>query len=119
MTSHRLTLGRQGEELATAFLLTLGYQIIQRNFATRVGEIDIVAADGDTLVFVEVRTRSRDDGISPLDSVTNEKRKQVRRVVSSFLAGAHYSHEQDLRIDVIGVIFSNDGATIEHLKDAF
>ena len=118
MKDGRKRLGHLTEALAAAFLRALGMDIRARNVRLRSGEIDIVARAGKTLVFVEVRSRSTDDGISPLDSIGNRKRKQLRRVVSDYLNQFGVGPERDIRIDVVGVTLQPGSAHIEHFRDA-
>jgi putative endonuclease len=110
--------GRQGEELAAAYLRALGMTILHRNFRTRVGEIDIIARFSGILVFAEVRTRSQTDEIGPLASVGARKRRKLRKNVSAFLNTVGLDGDTDLRIDVIGVTFEPTGVRIEHVVDA-
>jgi putative endonuclease len=77
----RRQLGRLGEDLAAQHLERLGYRVVVRNHRTRHGELDIVAADGATLVFVEVKTRRAGPG-APFDALHGRKRGQVRRMAS-------------------------------------
>jgi putative endonuclease len=120
MATHRIALGRRGEELAAAYLLGLGLRIRQRNVRTSAGEIDLVATTGDgQMVFVEVRTRTRGDGPNPLDAVDARKQKQVRRTVQSYLDAIGYGGEHPVRIDVIGVTLGESAAFLRHIPDAF
>jgi putative endonuclease len=113
-------LGRLGERLAAEHLERLGFTIVTRNHRTRFGEIDLVACDGTTLVFCEVKTR-RGRG-EPWDALHPAKRAQVRR-----MARAYLSDEPDrprvarLRFDAIGVAIDAQGrlARLEHLENAF
>jgi putative endonuclease len=119
----RRAVGQQGEELAAEHLERLGYEILQRNFRTRWGELDIVARDGSTLVFCEVKAR-RDlgDDRSPFESVHPAKRAQVRRMARGWLAQAgHRPFLPQIRFDAIGVRFDGSGrlTSLEHLEGAF
>jgi putative endonuclease len=110
-------LGKKGEELATEFLLKLGYQIIATNWHERKFEMDIIAQDQNQLVFVEVKTRSTSYFGNPAEAVTPAKQKHL-------VDGANYyieKHEIDLecRFDVIAIIKNNNEQKIEHFKDAF
>ena len=80
-----MKLGQKGEELAVAFLKQRGYSIIQRNFKTSLGEIDIIAKDKETLVFVEVKTRESLEYGQPFESVTMAKRRKIANVATLFL----------------------------------
>jgi putative endonuclease len=118
---HRGHLGRRGEDLAVAHLERLGYSVVARNHRTRYGEIDVIACDGRTLVFAEVKTR-RGPSRSPLESVGDEKQVQVRRMARAWLAEAgERPHRRELRFDAIGVTLSAGGRllALEHVEGAF
>jgi len=104
--------------VADAFVRTLGYHVVTRNFRCRAGEIDLVALDGDTVVFVEVRSRTGTRLGTPLESVDGRKQSRVARVARYFLA-AHGWHERAARFDVVGVRFDQDPPTVEHVRAAF
>ncbi len=76
MTKQRLKLGREGEEEAVKFIKKQGYRILQTNFKTRSGEIDIIAEDKKTVAFIEVKTRSSEEYGSPLSAVNHHKQKK-------------------------------------------
>ena len=117
----RHQLGRQGEELAAQHLERLGFTIVERNFRTRHGELDLVAFDGTVLVFAEVKTRRRGGG-SPWDGLHLRKRAQVRRIASAYLNSApDRPRGKTLRFDAIGVVLEPSGALnrLEHLEGAF
>jgi putative endonuclease len=120
-TDPRQQLGRLGEQLATEHLERLGYGIVARNHRTRFGEIDIIATDGDALVFVEVKTR-RGRG-QPWDALHDAKRAQVRRMARAYLTDAAETRPRVrlLRFDAIGVVVDGQGrlTRLEHLEDAF
>ncbi|HEU4976851.1 MAG TPA: YraN family protein [Baekduia sp.] len=113
-------LGRLGECLAAEHLERRGYAIVARNHRTRFGEIDLVACDGRTLVFCEVKTR-RGHG-DPWDALHPAKRAQVRRMARAYLAEtADRPRVPDLRFDAIGIAIDARGrlTRLEHLEDAF
>jgi putative endonuclease len=115
---HRL--GRLGEDLAAAHLERLGYTVLARNHRTRHGELDVVAVDGDALVFVEVKTR-RGTG-SPWDALHDLKRHQVRDMARAYLAEVRRRpRTRTVRFDAIGVTVDRHGrlATLDHLQGAF
>ena len=117
----RRQLGASGEQLAAEHLQRLGFAIVERNFATRWGELDIIACDGRTLLFCEVKSR-REGGAHALEAVHQRKRQQVRRMASRWLVEREdRPHVRDLRFDAIGVTFDRDGRLIalEHLEGAF
>ena len=115
---HRL--GALGERLAVAHLERLGYEIVARNHRTRHGEIDIVACDDETLVFVEVKAR-RGAG-RPWDNLHERKQSQVRRMAAAYLAEVHdRPRARNLRFDAIGVTVDPSGrlVALDHLEGAF
>ena len=111
-------LGRRGEAVAEDFLRDRRYTIVARNFRCRAGEIDLVALDGTTLVFVEVRSRRGTMMGTPLESVDGRKQVQVARVARQFLAMRGWS-ERCARFDVIGVRFDHEPPAVEHVRGAF
>jgi putative endonuclease len=115
-----LRLGALGENLACRFLRKNGYKILYRNFRGRTGgEIDIVCRDRDTLVFVEVKTRTREDFGRPLDSVNREKRHLISR---GGLAWLRLLGDPDIlfRFDIVEVIIAKGAEPrFELIKNAF
>jgi putative endonuclease len=110
--------GRAGEALAEAYLTRAGCRAIARNFRCRVGEIDLVVVDGETIVFVEVRTRRGARCGTPLESVDGRKQARVGRVARYFL-GLHGWGDRIVRFDVVGVRLDTDTPTIDHVRGAF
>lgn len=120
LSDPRHRLGRDGEDAAAAHLERLGYEIVARNHRTRFGEIDLVAADRDSLVIVEVKTR-RGRG-APWDALGERKQRQVRRMGSAYLSEvSDRPRRANVRFDAIGVTFDAAGrlASLEHLEGAF
>jgi putative endonuclease len=119
----RRSLGFRGEEAAAQHLRRRGFEIVERNYRTRWGELDLVAFDGHTLVFCEVKTRRLTRGGGrPFDSLHRRKRAQVRRMARQWLsARAGRTFAERLRFDAIGVTFDAGGALagLEHLEGAF
>ena len=81
--------GDHGEDFAAEILEDAGYQILERNYRTRVGEIDIIAIRDGVLHFIEVKTRTEHDFGYPADAVTEEKQRSIRRSAECYLAGRH------------------------------
>jgi putative endonuclease len=112
--------GALGEKLACRFLRREGFKVLYRNFRGRSGgEIDIICRDGDTLVFVEVKTRSREDFGRPFDAVNRDKQKRIAR---GALAWLRLLGDPDIlfRFDVVEVILADAAAPrFELLRDAF
>ena len=125
MTDRRRHTGTTGEELAAQHLLRRGFDIVERNFRTRWGELDIIACDGRTLVFCEVKCRRVPDGaasVDPLESVRHGKRAQVRRMAARWLVErSDRPRAEDLRFDAIGVTLDRHGRLVrlDHLEGAF
>lgn len=115
-----LRLGTRGEKLACQFLKRSGYKILYRNFRGRTGgEIDIVCRDGDTLVFVEVKTRTREDFGRPFEAIDRDKRKRISR---GGLAWLRLLNDPDIlfRFDVVEVIISERAPPrLELIQNAF
>jgi putative endonuclease len=121
MTYVRQSRGRRGEELAAAHLERLGYRVLARNHRTRWGELDLVAFDGASMVFVEVKTRSAGSG-EPLDKLDDAKRTQVRRMAAAWLSETgDRPFADELRFDAIGVVLDRDDGLVrlDHLEGAF
>jgi putative endonuclease len=125
MTHKRLAFGRLAEDLVAARLDARGWRILARNARSRHGEIDIVALDGRTLVFVEVkagRTDSRYGPERPVLSVGPRKQRQVRRLAAAFMAARRdLPRYAEIRFDAVGVTFGPGGelADLEHIENAF
>jgi len=104
--------------VAEEFLRARRYTIVARNFRCRAGEIDLVALDGPTVVFIEVRTRASDRMGTPLESVDGRKQARVARVARQFVAARGWA-ERDARFDVIGIRVDTEPPAIEHVVGAF
>ena len=114
--SHRF--GKKNEKLAVGFLKRRGYRIIERNFRTRMGEVDIIAADGDTIVFVEVKARRSGWYGHPKFAVTPVKQRHVSSAARAYLQETRYTGAR-ARIDVVTVQYAGDMPTVEHFQNAF
>lgn len=115
----RHELGRAGEEAAVRHLEHSGYKILTRSFRMFRGEIDIVARDGDTLVFVEVKTRTSEDFGLPEDAVTRSKQNQIRKIARGYLIQQNPG-DIPCRFDVLAIDRSPDGTWIlRHHQNAF
>lgn len=106
--------GQNGEARAVAYLVRAGMRIIERNFRSKLGELDIVARDRGTLVFVEVRSRADSMHGNAVEMVNVHKRRKVTRVAWSYIA-TRRPHFVTARFDVIGVT----GDDIVHIRDAW
>jgi putative endonuclease len=119
-------LGARGERMAESHLVARGYRVLDRNFRTRHGELDLVAAGGRFLVFCEVKTRiGRSHGaLGPLASIGRDKRRRLRLMARQWLgerAGADRPYPAEMRFDAVGVTLSEEGRLLEleHVEDAF
>ena len=115
---YRKILGRRGEETAERFLRDIGYQILQRNFQVREGEIDLIAKADNMLVFVEVKTGRSDAFGHPADRVDENKQRRMIRAAAAYLQQQE-REDTDCRFDVIAVRIVKGGPVVEHIKDAF
>jgi putative endonuclease len=116
--AQRDSLGPRGENVAARFLRNEGYKIIERNFRCDVGEVDIIARKGDTLVFVEVKTREVDEP-APEDQINEAKQQQLTKAAKYYLA--RYGQRQPpARFDVIAVVWpSGREPRLRHTPSAF
>jgi putative endonuclease len=115
----KVAVGRFGEQVAVRHLEAAGLQILDRNWRCAEGEIDVVAADGDTLVICEVKTRSGPAFGDPAEAVDRTKAARLRRLALRWLA-AHGLGWRDLRFDVVTVLRRPDGEpVVRHLRGAF
>ena len=110
-------LGKQGEELAVAFLKKLGYKILEVNWRSEKYEIDIIARDRGTLVIVEVKSRRNNVFTEPEASVTRQKQKTLIAAANSYIFRNRINDET--RFDIIAIILNEEGHRITHLIDAF
>ncbi|MBL8848698.1 MAG: YraN family protein [Planctomycetaceae bacterium] len=114
-----LWLGNKGERLAVRYLKKLGYRILARQSRSRIGEIDIVALDGDTIVFVEVKTRSSQSAGHPSEAITFAKQQQLTRVALAWLKSRGML-ERRARFDVIAITWrEGTEPVVEHYQSAF
>jgi len=112
----RRALGQFGEKLAARHLEALGCQIVARNWRKgRYGELDLVALDGDCLVFVEVKTRSTDAFGPPAEAVGRAKLARLRRLAGLYLQEDH-PPAKTVRLDVIAITTGHGGRRLEHFK---
>ncbi len=121
MTEERLKLGREGEDAAIAYLKDKGYRIIQKNFRSKLGEIDIIAQQKETVVFIEVKSRASHQFGHPFSAITPAKQRKIIQVAQSFLA-KHRLMENPARFDVVGLTIDPDASKafqIELLENAF
>ena len=111
-------LGREGERIALNLLKTKKYKIIQRGFRMFRGEIDIIARDGENLVFIEVKARRGSRYGYPEEYVTLSKQRQIKKIARGYVNQNDISNIP-CRFDVIAVTFLDEGAEADHFEDAF
>jgi len=114
------SLGQRGELLAARYLRRKGYIIIAHSHRDYFGEVDLIAADGRTVVFVEVKTRTTQDAGHPADAVDLDKQRRLTRAAKAYRK-QHDLHEVSMRFDVIAITWPADGRqpVIEHFLNAF
>ncbi len=114
------TIGNFGENEAEKFLRKNGYKILERNYETKLGEIDIIAQKDDYICFIEVKTRSNENYGTPRDAVNYHKQKKIISVAKYYMLTKN--KDMFLRFDVIEVVVNKDKTKvekIEHIEDAF
>lgn len=112
------TIGSLGEETATVFLQKSGYIILERNWRFRKAEIDIIAKDGEVLVFVEVKAKSYTYFGAPEESVSSYKENLIIDAAHQYMI--KIGHDWEIRFDIISIVFDKSkDASITHFKDAF
>ena len=117
MASHN-ELGKWGEDVAATYLERQGYTIIERDWKSGHRDLDIIALDGDTVVFVEVKTRSNCMFTDPEIAVDYQKIRHLQQAANHYIKYRHINH--DIRFDIITVVGTmNDSPAIDHIKDAF
>lgn len=111
-------LGKTGENIAAVYLEKEGYLVLEKNWRHRRAEIDLIAKQGDVLVFVEVKTRSSAGLNRPEDAVTKDKQALLTDAASVYME--ELGHEWEIRFDIIAIIyFSNTSFDLKHYEDAF
>lgn len=114
----RKALGQQGEEIAVGYLQKEGYGILDRNFRTRYGELDVICMKKDILVFVEVKTRRSETYGTAEEALTAKKIEHIRKVALHYL-NSHPVRHKEIRFDVITILMRNDEPQLNHIIAAF
>ena len=112
-----MKLGEEGERLAVEFLKEKGYKIIRQNYKTPIGEIDIIASDGDTLVFIEVKTRESIEYGLPFEAVNKAKKRKIANVALLYLK--KLKEIPACRFDVVSIFYEDRRPKFDLIKDAF
>ena len=119
MPSQKRTTGDWGEQVAEQELVKRGYTIIERNFNTRFGEIDLIAKEGEEMVFIEVKLRKSDTYGTALESITEQKIQKFHNTVEIYLQ-KHKLEDTPFRIDVIAIDKTGPNQwKVQHIKAAF
>ena len=111
--------GKRGEEVAVRYLLRRGYKVLARNFRSPFGELDIIAQDKDTLVFVEVRTGGSRRIHDPEETIGPQKQKRIARTAQFYIQTHHLEDQWAARFDVVAVEEGEKGLEVRHITDAF
>lgn len=115
MGDNKRAIGSRQEELAAAYLEQRGVRILERNYRSRQGEIDLIARDGDYLVFIEVKFRKDNRHGVPAEAVNARKQQRIRHTAAYYLYQSRYGDDVPCRFDVVAIL-DND---IEWIKHAF
>jgi putative endonuclease len=116
--TRRHVLGKYGESVAADFLSRQGYEIVERNWHCRDGEIDLIARENDDWVFVEVKTRSSKSSVDGLEAVDELKLKKLRKSIAQWCSVRQIVTTR-LRLDVVSVFVNAGTVRFEHLKQVF
>ena len=119
MTTQKQNIGKLGEDVAVKYLENHGYKILERNYRKPWGEIDIVAQQSDELVFVEVKPQNQEFEWRPEENVTRHKKRQLSKIINTYLKEHRVYSEIDFRVDVLGIIINDETkiAQIEHIQN--
>lgn len=114
---HNRSVGERGEEIATGYLISRGFRLITRNWRCQYGELDLLMRDGDSIVAVEVKTRSGTGFGSALEAITARKAARLRRLLLEW-ASSTGNRGKVLRVDAVGITLRANGAPphIDHLR---
>ena len=116
MVNERKKLGDRGEKIAAKLLRKQGYRIIEKNYHSRLGEIDIVAKEDESIVFVEVKTRCSTDFGLPEEALSYDKRRRLSKLALGYLAHRRIE-DTNCRFDVVSILMDNNRANkVKHIK---
>lgn len=118
MSKERIAFGKEGESMAANFLKGLGYKIVCLNYKTKLGEIDIIARDKDTVCFIEVKTRQSDRFGLPQEAVSWRKQLQVSKTAVIYLKENNLL-DKKARFDVVSALNSDKGLEFSLIRNAF
>lgn len=117
MKTEKQQTGRHGEELAAQYLISKGYNILEKNWQIGHLEVDLIASNDEMLVIVEVKTRKSNVFGEPEEFVTIQKQRNLIRAASSFIAKTGITKE--VRFDIVSVIVAEGIESVKHIEDAF
>lgn len=118
MAAKHIQIGKLGEEIACRYLERKGYQIVHKGWRYKHLEVDVIIKDGAVLVFVEVKTRSKDTHGMPYEAVDWKKQRKLDRAANIYISKT--KHEGDIRFDIISILATDiENPEIVHIKDAF
>ena len=117
-SKHKIDLGKEGEDIAAEFLIKKNFNILERNYRYGHGEIDIIAEDGETLVFVEVKTRNTLEFGHPEISVTKGKLNQIKKIAEAYLFEKEID-DKECRLDVVAILKMSGVLEIKHIENAY
>jgi putative endonuclease len=112
-----IALGKQGENLAAAYLSQKGYEILHRNWRNGRAEVDIIARIGNDWVFVEVKTRETDYFGYPEEAVDKAKQKQLQKATDAYID--EFDVQGDIRFDIVAIVLNENKQEVHHIEDAF
>jgi len=118
MTKERLNLGKKGEDIAIEIVKRLGYKCLARNYRCPLGEIDLIAREGECLVFIEIKTRKDKSTGFAKEAVDSKKRRQISKVALSYMK-ENDCNEMSARFDVIAINLSQGDMDVEIIRNAF
>ena len=118
MSKRKQEIGKKGETVAVHYLKKQGYRIIEQNYRSKAGEIDIIAREKQSLVFVEVKTRSSRSFGSPKWAITPKKQKAISMAALYYLKMTH-QNDVDARFDVVSILLQGEDTQIELVRNAF
>ena len=118
MSKQNLYLGKIGEEAAVGLLKDNGYKILQKNYKTKLGEIDIIAKDKDTICFIEVKARQTDRFGLPCEAISKFKQRQISKAALIFLKGKNIL-DKKARFDIVSIIYSEEKPKLDLIRGAF
>ena len=118
MSQERITLGKLGENIAKQRLTSIGYKILKTNYRCSLGEIDIIAREGDTLAFVEIKTRRNNPLGQVKEAVDRRKQRQISKVALSYIKANNLMGKR-ARFDVVAIRLVDNKEEVEVVKNAF